>query len=29
LRNLVPRLFPLVEQRPWSQLVTWTPRFWG
>ena len=20
--NLVPRLFPLVEQRPWSELVT-------
>jgi hypothetical protein len=20
--NLIPRLFPLVEQRPWSELVT-------
>ena len=26
---LVPRLFPLVEEKPWSELVTWTPRFWG
>jgi hypothetical protein len=26
--NLVPRLFPLFEERPWSGLVTWPIENW-